>query len=87
MCTFGSLNWSYTMLCAHRHAQCRRISGDASKLDPSCHYTSVLLGRNEIHNMSKNENTKGEKETKVRFIHYVHGLEYLETVMPRENVT
>lgn len=42
--------------------------------------------RNEIHNDSENENTKGEKETKVRFIYYVHGLEYLETVMPRENV-
>lgn len=44
MCAFGSLNWSYTVLCAHPHAQCRRISGDFSKLDPSCHGTSVLLG-------------------------------------------
>lgn len=53
---------------------------------PQCYWVGRDNERNEIHNASENENTTGEKETKVRFIHHVHGLEYLETVMPRENV-
>lgn len=79
------------MLCAHPHAQCRKISGNFSKLDPSCHGTSVLLGRETMREMrytmiQRMKIPREKKETKVRFIYYVHGLEYLETVMPRENV-
>lgn len=53
---------------------------------PQCCWVCRDNERNEIHNASEDENTKGEKETKIRFIHYMHGLDYLETILPRENV-